>query len=217
LDFFRAHACFLAVASVVYHYTRNLVVPFVGWMLIIGTSYSILRTNTHIFEEWPSLTLSPEIVLHLLVPLLVFESGRKFGVRDFEKEKIPITFFSVVGVILTVFLVGIPTSFLLDIPLLHGLMFGAIIAPTDPVAVNAAFKKFTIPKRLKTQMEGESLFNDATGVLLFTMMYGIVIENQRLAPENAILFFLQSIGVGMLGGIGNGMDDRHTLKHLERE
>lgn len=200
IGFLSGTCLFLAVASVVYHYTRNMVIPFVGWMLTIGTAYSILRSNTKIFEDWPSLTLSPDIVLHLLIPLLVFETGRKFGIRDFEKEKIPITFFSVVGVIVTVFLVGIPTSYFLDIPILHGLLFGAIIAPTDPVAVNAVFKKFAIPKRLKTQMEGESLFNDATGVLLFTMMYGIVIENQRLAPENAILFFLQSIGVGMLVG-----------------
>ncbi len=200
IGFLSGTCLFLAIASIVFHYTKNLIVPFVGWMLIIGTSYSILRTKTEIFTDWPPLTLDPEIVLHLLVPLLIFESGRKFGIRDFEKEKIPITFFSIIGVILTVFLFGYPISLLLNIPLTHGLLLGAIIAPTDPIAVNAVFTKFIVPKRLKVQMEGESLFNDATGVLLFTMMFGIAIENQQASPDNAIFFFLWSIGIAMLIG-----------------
>ncbi len=191
---------FLAIAAILYHYTKNLIIPFVGWMMLVGVAYNIAKAKLDVLNSWPPLTLSPDIVMHLLVPLLVFETGRKFRIRDFDEEKYPILFFAFIGSIITAFAIGLPIAWLMDIPWQHGFLLGSILAATDPVAVNAIIAKIALPKHLKVQMEGESIFNDAIGVLLFTMAFGIAIENHEVSPDNAIFYFLNSLGTGMLVG-----------------
>ncbi len=98
----------------------------------------------------------------VFIPLLIFEAGRKLELGQIKKESVPIGFFAIIGVMATIFLIGIPIGFIFAVPLLDALLFGAILAATDPVAVGAIFKRFTIPHRLNVILEGESLFNDAT-------------------------------------------------------
>ena len=87
----------------------------------------------------------------------------------------PIGLYAVVGVLSSTFLIGLPLSYVLDIPILHGLFFGAALAATDPVAVGAIFHRFKMPEKLELIVEGESLFNDGTTVVLFQLLAGLVL------------------------------------------
>ena len=100
----------------------------------------------------------------VIIPILIFESGRKLKIVQIKKEAIPIGFFAIIGVIITILIVGIGVNGVFQIPFIDALLFGTILAATDPVAVGVIFKKFPIPHKLNMIIEGESLFNDAIGV-----------------------------------------------------
>ena len=127
---------YLLIASVVYYYTRNFIIPWVTIMMIAGViiiaaPQDLVETQEVYGFVEHSL---PEIILLIFIPLLVFESARTLKLRDLKKEIIPIGFYSVAGVIITLFLIGIGISVIFGIPLIHALLFGAIVASTDPVS-----------------------------------------------------------------------------------
>ena len=122
----------------------------------------------------------------IIIPILIFESGRKLKIGQIKKEAIPIGFFAIIGVIITILIIGIGVNSVFQIPFIDALLFGTILAATDPVAVGVIFKKFPIPHKLNIIIEGESLFNDATGVISFIW-----------AMVGAIAL---GVGIGWIGG-----------------
>jgi CPA1 family monovalent cation:H+ antiporter len=146
----------------------------------------------------------PEIILLLFIPLLVFESARTLKLRDLRKEIIPIGFYSIAGVIITLFLIGIGISVIFGIPLIHALLFGAIVASTDPVAVSTIFKKSPIPYRLNALIEWESLLNDATSLISFSVISGIIFSGLAFSFVNTSASFVWSIVGSILLGSALG-------------
>jgi monovalent cation:H+ antiporter, CPA1 family len=93
-------------------------------------------------------------------------------------------------------------SIIFKVPIIHGILFGSILAATDAAAVAAIFKRFPIPKRLNLIIEGESLFNDATGVISFNVIKGIIFSNIPFSLVDTSLSFLWSmLGAAALGSI----------------
>lgn len=184
------------------HFARNSVLPPESWLLLAGVGYGVLQH--HYIPELPALRLTPELVLWLLLPVLIFASARHMSPRALIKETLPIFFFAGIGVILTLFLIGIPVAFIMGIPLLHGLFFAAAVAATDPSAVAAIFQRFPIPERLSTLLEGESMFNDGTAIVLFTLMASLVLAEQQLDLPQALTHFgwsiIGAIPIGFVAG-----------------
>jgi CPA1 family monovalent cation:H+ antiporter len=142
----------------------------------------------------------PEIILLVIIPILIFESGRKLKIGQIKKEAIPIGFFAIIGVVLTIVIIGIAVNGVFQIPFIDALLFGAILAATDPVAVGVIFKKFPIPHKLNIIIEGESLFNDATGVISFNVIRGIIFSGVAFSLLDASISFIWS----MVGAIALG-------------
>jgi monovalent cation:H+ antiporter, CPA1 family len=150
----------------------------------------------------------PAIVYYIIIPILIFESGRKLKIDQIKKEAIPIGFFAIVGVVITILIIGAGASTVFQIPLIDALLFGTILAATDPVAVGAIFKKFPIPHKLNLIIEGESLFNDATGVISFSVVSGIIFSGVAFSLLDTSLSFIWSMvgaialgtGIGWVGG-----------------
>ena len=193
---------YLVIASTVYYYTRNFIIPWVTIMMVAGlviiaAPQDIIQTQElYSFVEHRL----PEIILLIFIPLLVFESARSLKLRDLRKEIIPIGFFAIAGVIITLFLIGIGISVIFGVPLLHALLFGAIVASTDPVAVSAIFKKFPIPYRLNVLLEWESLLNDATALISFSVISGIVFSSLAFSfVDTSISFVWSMVGSIILG------------------
>lgn len=193
--------CFLLLLfSAVKCYARRSFLPAEAWILVAGISYGIFLKETDI--TWlPVIEFNPEIVLFIFLPLLIFASGRLINVGILKAESVPIGFFASIGVIATSFMIGAPVAWVLDIPLLHGLLIGAAAGATDPAAVAAIFHSFRIPERLGLTIEGESLFNDGTTVVLFALISGLVLSNSMFNLTDSLLEFVWAIAGAIPVGV----------------
>lgn len=205
---------FLIVTAVVQHYSRRIAIPSVTIMLFFGAMIALLPIQG--FEIGEVFTSAEnkisEIILLVLIPLLIFESGRKFKFADLKKEAVHIGFFAVVGVILTVFLIASAIVLVFEIPFIHAILLGSILAATDPVAVGVIFQRFPIPHRLRVLIEGESLLNDATGVISFSVVKGIIFAGISFSVLDTSLSFLWSMAGAMAFGSAIGWITGQVLK-----
>lgn len=174
---------------------------FLGATSVVYPSYDVI----HDFME----NKAPNLILLVFIPLLIFESGRKLRLDEIRKEIVPIGFFAIIGVILTIFLLGIGVSIVFHTPFIDGLLFGSIAAaPTDVVAVAAVSKRFPIPHRLDVIIEGESILNDAPSVVSFGVIQGIIFSSVAFSLIDTSLSFLWTIlgalafgsAIGYVGG-----------------
>ena len=173
-------------------------------MMLLGAVSVVIPFINNELDEIYAFTVDklPELILLVFLPILIFESGRKLKLREIRSEIIPIAFFAVVGVVATIFIVAIGITAVLHTNLMDGILFGSIVASTDAVAVAIIFKRFTIPKRLNLIIEGESLFNDATSLVAFNLIVGIMFSNETFSFVGTSLSFLWSmIGAVALGSV----------------
>ena len=152
----------LLVAALVAIVVRRLRVPYTGALVVAGLLLSYPQTTQ--FE------LSPELILAVFVPPLVFEAAFQIQLRQLSDNLWPILLLAVPGVFLTTALVGLIVWAGLSVSLTTGLVFGALMSATDPVAVTALFRTLRVPGRLAVIVEGESLFNDGTAIVVFHLM-----------------------------------------------
>ena len=161
----------LVIISAVRRYTRNFIIPGVTFLMFLGAVLVATPIIGFEVDEFYNFIKGlPEIILLVIIPILIFESGRKLKIGQIQKEVIPIGFFAIIGVVLTIIIIGIAVNGVFQIPFIDALLFGAILAAIDPVAVGVIFKKFPIPHKLNIIIEGESLFDDATGVISFNVI-----------------------------------------------
>jgi CPA1 family monovalent cation:H+ antiporter len=177
--------------------------------MFLGATLAVVPILTHEVENFYSvIERTPEIILYVIIPILIFESGRKLSIKQIKNEAIPIGFFSIIGVIITILIIGIAVTTIFQIPVIDGLLFGTILAATDPVAVGIIFKKFPIPHRLNLIIEGESLFNDATGLISFNVVKGIIFSGVAFSLLDTSISFIWTMvgaiafgtGLGWIGG-----------------
>lgn len=119
-----------------------------------------------------------EALMHGMLGFLLFAGALHVNLNDLAKQKFIISLAATVGVVTSTLLVGIATYFILhwlgmEIRFIHCVLFGALISPTDPIAVIGVLKKLAVPKSLETKIAGESLFNDGVGVVVFIALLGI--------------------------------------------
>ena len=197
----------LLIASLVAIFVRRYRLPYTVGLVGIGLLISA------IFEPLPN-PISPDIILSLLVPPLVFEAAFHLRLEDLRRDFGLILTLAVPGVILTTLVVG-GLIYLanIGIAIQLAMVFGALIAATDPVAVIALFRRLGVPKRLQVLLEGESLLNDGTAIVLFNIMLvvaGIATHGQTtLSPDSGlglwIAEFLKVAGGGVLVGVVLGI------------
>ncbi len=161
-----------------------------------------------------------DLLLHGMLAFLLFAGALHVNLEDLLKQKWIISALTTVGVlistILVAFLTWISLGFLdLDLPFLYCLLFGALISPTDPIAVLGILKSCNAPKSLETKITGESLFNDGVGVVIFIVLMNIVKGEHALGPAEVMLFFLQEVVGGALFGLGAGFLIYWMLKNVD--
>ncbi len=192
----------LLVVSLVAIVVRRLRIPYTVALVIVGLLFT--------FQQPLKLTLTPELILSLFVPPLVFEAAFHIELKILRENWLPILALAVPGVLLTTGLVALIVTFGIGLSLTSGLVFGALIAATDPVAVVALFRTIGAPKRLTTLVESESLFNDGTAIVIFQLMLAIGLTTAAtVGNSNRESFDLLSASVSFIrvsaGGIGIGI------------
>ncbi len=143
-----------------------------------------------------------EIILYVLLPPLIFESAYDINYGDLRRDMLPIAGLSVFGLLLSCALVGWGLHLTIGLALIPAFIFGALISATDPVAVVALFREVGVPRRLATLVEGESLLNDGTAIVLFRVMVGLLATGAitfGVVLHGALEFVLVALG-GMAVG-----------------
>lgn len=148
-----------------------------------------------------------ETFLHGMLSFMLFAGSLHVNLTELYKNKFIILMFATVSVIISTFLVGYGTYYLtsllgLQLPLTYCFVFGALISPTDPIAVLGILKHIGAPKSLSLKIAGEALFNDGMGIVLFFLALAIANGQQQLrAPTDVMWYFTQQAGGGLLCGV----------------
>jgi len=148
-----------------------------------------------------------EVLMDGMLSFMLFAGAIHINAAELKKEKATILTFSTVGVLLSTLIIGsllfgVCKIFELNIGYIYCLLFGALISPTDPIAVMGILKEANIPKEMEIRIVGESLFNDGIAVVVFISILQIInagMENMR--PDEILLLFLREAGGGIFLGI----------------
>jgi hypothetical protein len=149
----------------------------------------------------PHVTVRAALILAVFVPALVFEAALNLNLKALRSVALPVALLVTFGVVMSIGTVGALCHFLIGLDWASAILLGAILSPTDPIAVVAVVRRSGAPARLAALLEGESLFNDATGVTAFTAVLAAVVAGGALSPAQAGSTFL----VLTLGGIAIGV------------
>lgn len=187
-----------------------MIMAFITAMLVIG-SKSLTPGLYDFFCQVVEGIDFKTILLDVLLSFLLFAGAIHINIHDLSKEKLPILLFATLGVGLSTIIVGgllFGASQMLGYPLpfLHALLFGALISPTDPVAVIAILKEAGVSKSLELKIEGESLFNDGVGVVVFTGVLLLLQTQSGVEHESSVgIEVLKLFGEEAIGGILYGL------------
>lgn len=164
-------------------------------------------------------SLTPELVLFVFIPTLIFESAFNLDARQVGRNIWPILTMAVPGLLLSTAIIGLIISGFTSFGFMVALLLGAILSATDPVAVIAIFKQLGVPERLTILVEGESLFNDATSLVLATLLIGIVTAGSfstGVLIDGVGKFFVVFLG-GVLVGWLLAVIVGYTLGNIESD
>lgn len=183
----------LLLATIVGITAQQLRMPYTVGLVLMGLLLTFLpQVDIHI---------EPTLFLGLLVPPLVFEGAFHLNYNDLRRNLIPILTFAIPGVVLTMLIVGAIVNWGTGIPFPYALVFGAIVAAIDPVAVIALFRTMGVPKRLEVLLEGESLMNDGTAIVLYSLVVPLALGSIQFNPLTGLLAFLRVAGGGIVIGL----------------
>ena len=197
-----------------------MLISLIASLMVVGVG----KISPAIFEratESVSAIDFNTVVLKVMLSFLLFAAAIHVDMKKLRKERLSIITFSTIGMLLSTFIIATLIFFAfhlfgLQIPFLYCLLFGALISPTDPIAVIGILKKAGIPASLETRISGESLFNDGVGVVLFITFYEIAQMGTAQVNLSSIgwLFMKEAAG-GLLFGWILGYAGFWALKSID--
>jgi CPA1 family monovalent cation:H+ antiporter len=210
-------ATILIVLSAIFGYinVRFLKLPITIGLMVITIVFTVVLVGVAQFDD--TLLLRERafiakidfetVLLDIMLSFLLFAGALHTNFNQLKVQKWPILAFATLGVLVSTFLVGISMFYILqlvglNIKFIYCLLFGALISPTDPIAVLGILKEAGAPKKLETKIVGESLFNDGVGVVVFLTIFAIAAK-----PDDAISFsdIATLFGQEVIGGLALGL------------
>jgi CPA1 family monovalent cation:H+ antiporter len=195
----------LIVASVIAVVASRLRIPYTAALVIGGLILGSLHHLPHILflesvthSQRPN-WLTPNIILTLFLPPLLFEGSIKIQARHLWENIAPILLLANLGVLAATLITGFAVHWVFGLPILIALLFGSIISATDPVSVLSVFEEVGVGKRLSMIVEGESLFNDGTGVVLFGILLAGIPTGHLNVATGVAEFVTVVLGAAALG------------------
>jgi Na+/H+ antiporter len=155
-------------------------------------------------EQIPDIQLDPNLVLLVFLPPLLYASAFFGDLRALRQDARVISLSAVGLVLATTFAVAVIGHELIDLPWAMAFVLGAIVSPTDPAAATAILRRVGAPRRMVNILEGESLFNDATALVVFKVALGVALGEEVFSAGDTLLEFFKEaaggIGVGLIAG-----------------
>jgi CPA1 family monovalent cation:H+ antiporter len=203
-----------AIATAVAIAVRRLPIPYTVALVVVGLGLGMLDV-----VEAPHLT--KELLFAVILPGLIFEAAFNLDAREFWRNRRSIGSLAVPGVVVAIGLTAavitpVMSGLELDVGFdwRYGLVFGALIAATDPIAVVALFKRLNVPHRLGTLVEGESLLNDGTSVVVFGLIVAYV-SGAVSTPGGLLVQFFAVVGGGAVAGAVVGVAATQITKRID--
>ncbi len=189
----------LGVATLpqIFSWFRNI--PYTLLLVIVGLGLA--------FVDVRLVTLSPELILFIFLPPLLFEAAWNLKWAELKRDLVPICLYAVFGVLIAIAGVAIALNQFVGISLTTALLIAASLSATDPVSVTALFRELGVDSRLVTLMEGESLFNDGMAVVAFGFLVALSLGTVELEFQPILLQLFTVVGIGVAVGafIGFGI------------
>ena len=202
----------LAVAMIVAIVARQFKLPYTVGLVVVGLGLALSKSGL-------GLPLTHDLIFDLILPPLLFEAALTLSWQELRRDIAPILVLSTFGTVIAAGVVTIGMVWLLHWPTPSALVFGVLIAATDPVAIIAMFKDNKVKGRLRLLVESESLFNDGAAAVLFVMALA---WSQSAASEQTSLEAVETLARIVIGGIVIGaacggaaiIVARRTSEHL---
>jgi CPA1 family monovalent cation:H+ antiporter len=202
------------VATAVAIAARRFQVPYTVALVLAG----LVLGPMHAFEP-PHLT--KDLLFSVILPGLLFEAAFHVEFRDFMRDRYAVLALAVPGVVATIALttlILVPLTATLSLAdhfdWRHALVFGTVVAATDPISVVALFKRLGAPRRLGLLVEGESLLNDGTAIVFFTLVLGVAAGHVD-SVRDVTLEFVTVVGAGLLVGLVVGMAVSQVIRGVD--
>ncbi len=185
----------------------------VGFLIVGGTAASVSR-------RWMETLNFSEVLLHGMLAFLLFAGALHVEINDLLESKWTILILATVGVLGSTILVGLGTwglsaSLGLALPAVHCLLFGALISPTDPIAVLSILRQAEAPRSLETKISGESLFNDGIGVVVFLTLLKFAQSGETISMLQVLGLFALEVFGGIAIGLGLGYVAYRMLRSVD--
>ncbi|EJL70807.1 cation:proton antiporter [Chryseobacterium populi] len=188
-------------------------------LVLFGESF-LPRTFGHLNNLMNGIDFT-EVLMGAMLNFLLFAGGIHININDLKEQFRPVVIFSTAGVVISTFVVGFGMYYLLPfvgfkIPFIYCLVFGALISPTDPVAVLSILKQAKVSKSLETKVAGESLFNDGMAVVVFTVVLQLAVGKEvDLGVESIGLLLIKEAGGGLLLGVLLGWITSRLMREVD--
>jgi Na+/H+ antiporter len=185
----------VVVATVVATFAMRLRVPAPSLLVVVGVIVGLV-------PGVPTVAVTPEIVSLVVLPPLLFAAGEELPWRDLRSVWRPVAVLSVGLVVVSAVAVGAVAVALTSLPLGMAFVLGAVLASTDPVAVAALGRRLSLPPRVQALVQAESLFNDATSLLLFRVALSLAVAAGSVTVGHTVgEFALLACGGVVAGGL----------------
>ncbi len=201
----------LLIAATTLAVTERLRFPFTVALVLVGMGLA------EIAVRWPQalgplagLEISSGLILYVFLPTLVFESAFHLDARQLRRDLAPVLMLAIPGLLVSTFIIGGVIALATPVSFSAALLLGAILSATDPVAVISLFKRLGAPRRLTVLVEGESLFNDATSIVLARVLAGILVagavsvQSVLSGMVDFVIVFVGGLLVGWLMALVTG-------------
>ena len=202
------------VATAVAIAVRRVAIPYSVALVLAGLALGFVH-------GFPAPKLTKGLLFNLFLPGLLFEAAFHIEFKQFWRNRLAISSLALPGVVVATALTAVILAPVVntlrleqDFTWRHALVFGALISATDPIAVIAIFKNLGVPKRLAVLLDGESLLNDGTAIVFFTLSLALVSGTEVRAGGLAVDFF-RIVGLGALIGTGVGLAVSQIIKQVD--
>lgn len=229
MSFFTILAIVISLSALFgYVNVRFLRLPVTIGLMVVAILFSVLSLGVaQVFDgflAWEQQLIDQidfhDVLMNGMLSFLLFAGALHTDFTRLRKFLSPILVFATLGVLVSTFLVGGLTYGLLQllglpIDFIYCLLFGALISPTDPIAVLGILKKAHAPEQLETKIVGESLFNDGIGVVVFLTILQLAVSGGAFSFQEVGLLFVEEVGGGIALGIGIGYLAYFMMKRID--